>query len=140
MLTGMGLTSAKVMLLVSNQVTQIFDNCFEFGQMAMNVDSSNKLATAIRYVWVSLQCCAKQMEYLQAHIKQHPGIMNSFLRFLTKATAESSTSGVNTKVDNLVKEFKALHDAKGDFAKSKDLTKLDNKLEALIRNNNLKRE
>ena len=140
MLTEMGLSHKKVMLSVSNQVMQIFDDCFEFSQLAMNVDSNNKPATAIWYGWVALQCCTKQLEYLQAHIKQHPSIMNLFLRFLTRATAESASSSLAKKLEDVMKELKTLRDAKGDYAKSKELTGLDNKLEGLIQKNNLVRE
>lgn len=140
MLAEMGLSHKKVMLSVSNQVTQIFDDCFKFSQLAMNVDLNNKPATAIWYGWVALQCCTKQLEYLQAHIKQHTSIMNSFLWFLTRATAKSASSGLAKKLEDITKELKTLRDAKGDYGKSKELTRLDNKLEGLIRKNSLVRE
>ena len=70
----------------------VYDDCFEFSQLTTNVDSRNKPATAIRCEWVALQCCIKQLEYLQAHIKQHLSVMNLFLCFLMCATAESSTT------------------------------------------------
>ena len=133
----MGLSYKKVMILVSNQVTQIYDDCFEFSQLMTNVDSRNTPATAIRCGWVALQCCTKQLEYLQAHIKQHLSIMNSFLRFLTCVTAESSSTGLAKKCEDLTKELKTLQDSKADYAKSKELTRLNNKLEGLTRKNNL---
>ena len=56
------------------------------------------------------------------------------------ATAESSTTGLAKKCEDLTKELKTLRDSKGDYAKSKELTRLNNKLEGLIRKNNLARE
>ena len=59
MLITFNLSSKQIVVLVSNQVLQICDELFDYHQHAINVDVSNKTATAARFAWVTLQSLQK---------------------------------------------------------------------------------
>ena len=138
MLLSFGLPEKQVMLLLSNQAIQICDELFELRQHASNVDTSNKTATAARFAWVTLQALARMDEYLKLKFKHHPAITGTFIRFLTRQMAESATAGgLANKVTALEK---SVRDLKTKMATLDVVNKVDNKLEAVIRANDLKKK
>ena len=74
---------------------------------------------------------------LKAKFKHHSAITGTFIRFITRQMAESSAAGLGAKVsvlETLVWELK-------NKSASKDLVnKVDNKLESVIRANDLKKK
>ena len=69
-------------------------------------------------------------------LQTHPSINTTYTRFLTRMTAEASASGLKAKMVKLEEELKK---AKQDKATMTALNKVDNKLELVIRLNELKR-
>ena len=135
MLTSIGLPEKEVMLLISNQLVQICDDLYVPRQHATNVDNSNSAAAAARYAWVSFQALDKMGEFGKS-LQTHPSINTTYTRFLTRMTAEASASGLKAKMVKLEEELKK---AKQDKATMTALNKVDNKLELVIRLNELKR-
>ena len=135
MLTSIGMPEKEVLLLLSHQVVQIFDDLYSFRQLATNVDPSNKTVVAARYAWVSFQALDKMQEYGKC-IRAHPGIIGTFVRFLTRMTAESSAGGMKSKLTALDEKIKKLVNEKAPL---NQMNKVENKLELIIRVNELKR-
>ena len=135
MLTSIGLPEKEVMLLISNQLVQICDDLYLPRQHAVNVDNSNNVVAAARYAWVSFQALDKMGEFGKS-LQTHPSINTTYTRFLTRMTAEASASGLKSKLVKLEEEVKK---AKQDKATMTQLNKVDNKLELIIRLNELKR-
>lgn len=137
MLSSFGLGESQVMLLMSNQLMQICDDLFEFRHAAINVANSNRTETGARYAWVSLQALGKMAEYMKAKFKHHPSITGTFVRFLTRQTADTSAAGLKVKVEGLESTVKAL---KASAATKTELANLHNKLDLVIAANDLKKK
>lgn len=90
---------------------------------------------AARFAWVSLQSLNKMSKYLANKIRNHPGITSTRVRFLISTQSESSPSGLKSKLDGL--DTKVKNPEK--MATKESLQKLDNKVEGVIRANNLKK-
>ena len=136
MLASFGLDSKQIIFLVSNQVVQICDDLFEFRQHASNVDTSNRMATAARFAWVTLQALNKMDEYMRSKFKHHAGITGTFTRFLTRQTAQTSAAGLSTKLKAMESKLTTLTTNSTTEAMH---SRVDTKLEAVINANNLKR-
>ena len=115
---------------------------FELRQDAANVDTNNKGLTAVRFAWVTLQSLNKMAEYLQDKFKNV--FAGTFVRFLTTQIAEINPTGswkekatsIDTKmtaIGNRLTKFK------DDAASKESLIRVDTKLEAVVRLNNLKK-
>ena len=104
-------------------------------QLATNVDNSNTTVAAVRYAWVSFLVLDKMKEFSK-NVQQHPSINTTYTRFLTRMTAESSASGLKGKVTKVEETVKKLSQ---DKASVTNMNKIDNKLELIIRVNELKR-
>jgi len=135
MLTSIGMPEKEVMLLISNQMVQICDDLYVLRQLATNVDNSNTTVAAARYAWVTFLALDKMKEFSK-NIQQHPSINTTYTRFLTRMTAESSSSGLKTKLTKVEEIVKKLSQEKASVT---NLNKVDNKLELIIRVNELKR-
>jgi hypothetical protein len=140
MLTSFGLGEAQVMLLMSNQLMQICDDLFDFRHAAINVDASNRAETSARYAWVTLQALGKMTEYLKMKFKHHPSITGTFVRFLTRQTAETSTSGLKARVDALESTVKSLKTKVEALPSKKDLDAVHNKIDLIVSANDLKKK
>lgn len=137
MLTSYGLGENQVMLLMSNQLMQVCDDLFEYRHAAINVDPTNRSDTAARYAWVTLQALGKMAEYLKAKFKHHPSITGTFVRFLTRQTADSSTASLKSKLETLESTVKSL---KSGAASKAEVEKVHNKLDLIIAANDLKKK
>ena len=137
MLVTFNLPPKQIMVLVSNQVVQICDELFDFRQHAINVDVTNKTAMAARFAWVTLQSLQKMDSYLKNRFKHDPAITGTFTRFLTRQMASTTTAGLNTKVTTMES---AVRNLKLNTATKDTVSKLDLKVEAVIKANNLKKK
>ena len=135
MMMSFGLPEKQIMVLVSNQFVSICDELFLFHQHAINVDASNKAAAASRFAWVTLQALQKMGEYLRAKFRNHPAITGTRVRFLICQQADSSPSGLQAKFSALERKLSTLKDA----ASKESVSRIDNKLEDVIRANKLKK-
>ncbi len=134
-----------VLLLLSNQVVQIYDDMFEFRDCATNVDLQNPVALASRYAWVTLQVLGTMDGYQREKFCCHQAINSTFICFLTRHTADQTSVGLKGTVDSLKgsvaeleKKLRAL-----EVDGSKKITQemfncLESKLENVISANNLK--
>ena len=143
MLQGFGLPEKQILLLVSNQVVQMCDEMFEFRQHASNVDMSNKVSTAARYMWVSLQALNKMDEYMRAKFRNHPGFTGTFIRFITRQVASLSVPDMDKKIKELDKKIKELEKknsgGSGNYVKADRVDRLEQKLNLIIKVNQLKK-
>jgi hypothetical protein len=135
MLSSFSMLEKNICLLMSNQVVQICDDLAEFRSNARNVAVDN-LETGARYAWVTLQSLNCMESYLKAQFRRHQGINATFMRFLTRTMADQTAAGSKASTDSLTKQVKKLQD---EHATTKALEKLGEKLEAIIKANNLKR-
>ena len=140
MLTSFGLGESQVLLLMSNQLMQICDDLFEFRHAAINVANSNRSETSARYAWVTLQALSKMTEYLKMKFKHHPSITGTFVRFLTRQTAETSTSGLKAKLDVLDSAVKTLKSTVEKLPSKKDFDALHNKIDLIVSAHDLKKK
>ena len=136
MLLSLQVPEKQIMLLLSNQVMQICEELFEIRQHAANVDTSNKVATASRFAWVTLLSLVKMDEYLKAKFKHHAAITGTFIRFITRQMAQASAAGLAAKITSLESSVREL---KNKSASKDVVNKIDNKLESVIRANDLKK-
>jgi hypothetical protein len=136
MLLSLKVPEKQIMLLLSNQVMQICEELFEIRQHAANVDTSNKVATASRFAWVTLVSLTKMDEYLRAKFKHHAAITGTFIRFITRQMAQASAAGLAAKITSLETSVREL---KNKSASKDVVNKIDNKLESVIRANDLKK-
>ena len=119
---------------------QICDELFELRQHAGDIDASNKKSTASCFAWVTLQALGKMDEYLKAKFKHHSTTTGAFIRFLTKQMVESSAAGCSSKVNTLESSVKTIKDKQSNFSTKAAMDKVENKLEAVIKANQLKRK
>ena len=136
-LMSLGIPEDKVMMLASEQVIHIYELLFEPRQHAMEIHGGSKVDVMTRVVWVTLQAHAIMQDFMEKHIKNHPAIMASYVRFLTKMTGANSAATVSGKISSLERDVSDLN-AKLEVAK-KAMTKVDSKLESAIKANSLKR-
>jgi len=137
MLLSLKVPEKQIMLLLSNQVMHICEELFEIRQHAANVDTSNKTATSARFAWVTLLALVKMDEYLKAKFKHHSAITGTFIRFITRQMAEASAGGLSAKITSLETTVREL---KIKTASKILVDKIDNKLESVIRANDLKKK
>ena len=104
-------------------------------QESTNVAVDN-LETGARFAWVTLQSLNCMEGYLEAQFRRHQGINATFMWFLTQTMANQTAAGSKTStMDSLTKQVKKLQD---EHATAKALEKLGEKLETIIKANNLK--
>ena len=111
LLTSFKLSDKNVLLLLSNQVVQIFDDLFELRSTALHVDPANKVLMASQYAWVTLQAQGCMKSYLNHKFRKHPAISGTFVRFLTQHMATQSGDGealtaLGKRLDTLRMEVK----------------------------------
>jgi hypothetical protein len=127
-------------MLLSNQVIQICDDLFELRSTASGVDSSNKLAVATQYAWVTLQLLSVMESYLKNKFRHHPAISSTFVQFLTQNMAAKlvekacDKSGDVTGVASLTTQVKALAADVKSRVTLDQLNKLDSKVDKLSKN------
>ena len=135
MLSSFNMLEKNICLLMSNQVVQICNDLAEFRSNARNVAVDN-LETGARYARVTLQSLNCMEGYLEAQFRRHQGINATFMWFLTQTMANQTAVGSKTStMDSLTKQVKKLQD---EHATAKALEKLGEKLETIIKANNLK--
>ncbi len=139
MLNSFGLPEKQSLLLLSQQVVHICDDLFESRNQASGVDLANRLATATRYAWASLQALGSMEGYLRAKFRKHPGINSTYMRFLTRNLADQSSMGLKSKVEALSTKITKVETAVGAAATKSTVEKLDTKVEMFARANNWKR-
>jgi hypothetical protein len=139
MLTSFNLPPKQTLLLLSNQVVHICDDLFEFRNQAKGVDVSNRVATASRYAWVTLQALGCMDSYMRDKFRKHPGINSTYMRFLTRNLADQSSIGLKAKLEALSTKVTKVETSVTGASTKAALEKLDGKLELIIRANNLKR-
>ena len=76
-------------------------------------------------------------EYLKAKFKHHSAITGTFIRFITRQMAEASAGGLSAKITSLETTVREL---KIKTASKILVDKIDNKLESVIRANDLKKK
>ncbi len=139
MLSSFNLPPKQTLLLLSNQVVHICDDLFEFRNQAKGVDVSNRVATATRYAWVTLQALGCMDGYMREKFCKHPGINSTYMRFLTRKLADQSAIELNAKLEALATKVTKVETTITAASTKVALEKLDGKLELIIRANNLKR-
>jgi hypothetical protein len=75
--------------------------------------------------------------YLKEKFRHHQALNSTFVRFLTRHMADQLAIGLKTSVDHLKKEISKLKSGKATVSLD-TFNKLDGKVSALIRLNNLK--
>jgi hypothetical protein len=138
MLTSFNLPAKQTLLLLSNQVVHICDDLFEYRNQAKGVDVSNRVSSATRYAWVTLQSLGCMEGYLRDKFKKHPGINSTYMRFLTRNLADQSAIGLKTKLETMSTKVTKVEATATAAATKTALERLDAKLELIIRANSLK--
>ena len=108
MLENYGLAVKQILLLLSNQMVQIFEDIADKRGPAGNTDISNRPKAAVRYAWATLQAHSVMAAYRDAKFRDHPAIAGTFIRFLTRNLASQSSLGLGSVVESLEKEVKKL--------------------------------
>ena len=139
MLTSFNLPSKQTLLLLSNQVVHICDDLFEYRNQAKGVDITNRVVTSVRYAWVTLQALGCMEAYLKDKFRKHPGINSTYMRFLTRNLADQSAMGLKGKVEAIATKVTKVEAAVAVAGMKQSVEKVDNKLEAIIKANGLKR-
>ncbi len=103
------------------------------------MDVSNRVATAIRYGWATLQSLGCMNAYLRDKFRKHPGINTTYMRFLTRNLADQSSIGLKTKLEGLAAKVVKVESGLAGAATKAMVEKLDSKQELIIKANNLKR-
>ncbi len=124
-----------ILLLLSNQLVRICDDMHEFRSRAAGVRLDNLASAATRLGWVTLQSLQCMVGYVKARFRDHPGINSTYLRFLTCRAAASSGVGLKDTLDSVVKRVGKVEKLAADAATKESLTKVDNKVETLVRAN-----
>ena len=118
-----------MLILLSNQVVQICDNLFVFSSTALGINSTNKLAAAAQYAWMTLQALRVMESYLKNKFRHHPAISSTFLCFLTQHMASQARNAAGLRVlTNQVKTLAA--NVKGRVTQEQ-LNKFDSKVDTL---------
>jgi len=116
-------------MLLSNQVVQICDNLFKFRSTASRIDSTNKLAAAAHYAWVTLQALSVMESYLKNKFRHHPAISSTFVCFLTQHMASQSSD--SARISALTNQVKMLVANVKSRVTQEQFNKLDSKVEKL---------
>ncbi len=139
MLTSFNLPSKQTLLLLSNQIVHICDDLFEYRNQAKGVDITNRVVTSVRYAWVTLQALGCMETYLKDKFRKHPGINSTYMQFLTRNLADQSAMGLKSKVKAMSSKVTKVEAAVLAAGTKQSVEKVDGKLEAVIKANNLKR-
>jgi hypothetical protein len=108
MLNSYKLAPEQTLLLLSNQVTQMFEDIYETRVPAANTDITQRSTAAVRYAWVTLRAHTIMAAYRDVKFRDHPAIAGTFIRFLTRNLADQSSLSLNQTVKDLEKELKKL--------------------------------
>lgn len=136
MLVNMGLPDEEVMLMLSQQLTQICSDLYKVRQMASNIEASDNRAWATaRYAYCTFRALEIMGQYSDQKFKRHPSITSTYSRFLTRMTAKSSVAGLDGKFKKLQDDVKKL-----SCVSTSALERIDQKLEKVITANELKRK
>ncbi len=133
-LTNLGILK-HILLLFLNQLVRICDDMHEFRSRGAGVWLDNLASAATCLGWVTLQSLQCMAGYVKAWVWDHPGVNSAYLRFLTCCTALSSGVGLKDALDSIVKHVAKVEKLAADTATKESLTKVDNKLETLVRAN-----
>lgn len=90
LLTSYKLQGKDIMLLLSNQVVQIFDDIFDQRTHGKMMSLDNKVAMGARFAWVTLQAHTVMEQYLKDRFCQHQAINSTYIRFITRNMASQS--------------------------------------------------
>ena len=137
MLTSFNLLPKHILLLLSNHVVQICNDISDFQNKAVTTDTSNQLASASRFGWVTLQAHGCMELYLKDRFRRHPGINSSFICFLTRHMADQTSLGLKEAVNALTTRVKKVKETAGGKVTQEMYNKLDAKIKAVINANNL---
>ena len=108
MLESDQLAAKQILLLLSNQLVQIFEDLAEKRTPAGNTEISNRPKATVRYAWATLQAHSVMAAYREAKFRDHQAIAGTFIRFLTRNLADQSSLGLSLLVNALQNEVKTL--------------------------------
>ena len=108
MLHSYKLATEQILLLLSNQVAQMFEDIYETRVPAANTDITQRSTAAVRYAWVTLRAHTIMAAYRDVKFRDHPAIAGTFIRFLTRNLADQSSMSLKQTVTDLDKELKKL--------------------------------
>ena len=108
MLESYKLGAKQILLLLSNQMVQIFEDLAEKRVPAGNTEIANRPKATVRYAWATLQAHSVMAAYREAKFRDHQAIAGTFIRFLTRNLADQSSLGLGSLVQSLQNEVKAL--------------------------------
>ena len=138
-LMGMGIDKEPVLILVSGQVIHVFESLFDVRQHAREMNKGPKIDVLVSVVWATLEAHQVMAEYMNLRFKYHPAINAAYVRFLTRQAGANSSAVLATRLNSLEGLVTKI---KNDFEShvKNEFKKLDSKVEALIRANDLKRK
>ena len=131
MLESYKLASDQILLLLSQQLVQIFEDIFEMRAPAGNTDISNRSTAVVRYAWATLQAHAVMASYREAKFRDHRSIAGTFIRFLTRNLVDQSAMGLSSTVSTLQNEVRRLQEDMKKRVTAETFNKLDAKVSAL---------
>jgi len=131
MLASYKLASDQILLLLSQQLVQIFEDIYEVRAPAGNTDISNRSSAVVRYAWATLQAHAVMASYRDAKFRDHRSIAGTFIRFLTRNLVDQSAMGLGSTVSALQSEVKKLQEDLKKRVTVETFNKLDTKVSAL---------
>jgi hydroxylamine reductase (hybrid-cluster protein) len=131
MLDSYKLASDQILLLLSQQLVQIFEDIFEMRGPAGNTDISNRSTAVVRYAWATLQAHAVMASYREAKFRDHRSIAGTFIRFLTRNLVDQSAMGLSSTVSTLQNEVRRLQEDMKKRVTAETFNKLDAKVSAL---------
>jgi hypothetical protein len=131
MLDSYKLASDQILLLLSQQLVQIFEDIYEVRAPAGNTDITNRSSAVVRYAWATLQAHSVMASYSEAKFRDHRSIAGTFIRFLTRNLVDQSAMGLNSTVTSLQNEVKKLQEELKKRVTVDTFNKLDGKVSAL---------
>ena len=131
MLDSYKLASDQILLLLSQQLVQIFEDIYEVRAPAGNTDITNRSSAVVRYGWATLQAHSVMASYSEAKFRDHRSIAGTFIRFLTRNLVDQSAMGLNSTVTSLQNEVKKLQEELKKRVTVDTFNKLDGKVSAL---------
>ena len=72
MLHSYKLATEQILLLLSNQVAQMFEDIYETRVPAANTDITQRSTAAVRYAWVTLRAHTIMAAYRDVKFRDHP--------------------------------------------------------------------
>mmetsp|Transcript_24640 Transcript_24640/g.52533 ORF Transcript_24640/g.52533 Transcript_24640/m.52533 type:complete len:178 (-) Transcript_24640:1189-1722(-) len=100
-----GLSVDEALVLLSKEVTVMFDRFFDSAMHSLPFTSaSNMVDHTARVIWVLLKSHVTIAEFMANGSKHHPAISAAFIRFLTRQTGSSSMTSKFDALKQLVED------------------------------------